>query len=493
MQWKRVFGIVAGFRLGFLSCWIAVACLAGPAHAADRVYHATYEGSYSYRTHAVSSLGNSDTTDTLSWTMKIYWEFPQGRVTRSLVAQGSHVSVNTGAFANNDYNCSLRQSGKTANLPIDVGLGDVADTLKVTAEIPGNAGPGAELTSTGTGHCQLTTVLGASQPDGSQQTGSCAVFPPTTAFGQAQEVRNARAEGYTKKIDLDQTATPEGGCGNGSTFTATRSIHAKIIVGTGGPPVSTPDRTLADQRRQKVFAQGDLLTQLLRAEGPCGYVALGTGTFLWSSTVGGPTAPAALIPAEFLISAGAPLCATYLAQAFRDIEIANDPPAGDINAIAKPRKTPSSSAAAKKLPSCAGKPSGLRSFCRALRADLADQIAAAQRSAAIADALLTTVDRETKAHKTHHAAALRRQSSAGNRLVTDLKAAERREHAVGAKIARLIVAEHVTGRLTVAQDATAIAEILKKLRAHGVRQATVKRLAPSAITARLYDLLAHMR
>jgi len=69
--------------------------------------------------------------------------------------------------------------------------------------------------------------------------------------------------------------------------------------------------------------------------------------------------------------------------------------------------------------------------------------------------LLTTVDRETKADKTHHAAALRRQSKGGDRLVTNLKAAERHEHA------------------------TAIASILTKLNAHGVTQATVQRLAPS--------------
>ena len=141
-----------------------------------------------------------------------------------------------------------------------------------------------------------------------------------------------------------------------------------------------------------------------------------------------------------------PLCAPYLRQAFYDIEIANDPPAGNIDAIATPDKTPSSAVAAKKLPSCAAKPAGLQSFCRALRADLADQIAAAQRSAAIAGALRTTVDRETKAH--NHAAALRRQSKAGDRLVTDLRAAERHEHAIGARIATLIGAHNVTGQLS---------------------------------------------
>jgi hypothetical protein len=492
MQRKGFFRVVAGFRLGVLSCLI-VGCLAGTAHATARVYHATYEGSYIEKAHFRSSLGNSDYTDALSWTMKISWDVQRGTVTRSLVADGSHVSVNTGAYANNNYDCTLKQSGRTANLPITIGLGDTAGHLAVSAEMPASAAPGSELTSSGSGHCQLTTVLGATMSDGSQQTGSCANFPPATAFMPQQQVRNARAAGYTKTIDLTQTATPDSSCGNGATFTATRSIHAKLIVGAGGPPVPTPNRALADQRRQKVYAQGDLLTQLLRAEGPCGYVAIGVGTVVWSSTVGGATAPAALIPAEFLISAGSPLCTAYLSQAFRDIEIANDPPAGNINAIAIPARTPSSAAAARKLPSCAGRPAALQSFCRTLRADLADQIAAAQHSAAIAAALLTTVDRETKAYKTHHMAALRRQSKAGDRLVTGLKAAERHEHAIGARVAALIDAHNVTGQLSAGQDATAIASILRKLRAEGVGRATVQRLAPSALAAGPYNLLAHMR
>ena len=101
-----------------------------------------------------------------------------------------------------------------------------------------------------------------------------------------------RADGYTKKIDLDQTATPTTGCQNGLTFKASRSVDARIIVEAGGPPASTPDRALAARRRQKAFAEDDLFTQTLRAEGPCGYVALGAGTVVWISVVGGPTAPA---------------------------------------------------------------------------------------------------------------------------------------------------------------------------------------------------------
>jgi hypothetical protein len=55
------------------------------------------------------------------------------------------------------------------------------------------------------------------------------------------------------------------------------------------------------------------------------------------------------------------------------------------------------------------------------------------------------------------------------------------------------IGSHRTGQLTSDQDATAIASILTKLRADGVSQATVQRLAPPALTAGPYDLLAHMR
>jgi hypothetical protein len=475
-----------------LSWVIAVGSLAGGAEAAERIYHATYEGSYSYKATQTGSSGTSNYTDTLSWSMQISYEFPGGRITRSLVAQGSHVSVNSGGSAGNDYNCTLRPAS-SPNIPITLFIGDTVDQVNVGAQIPASASQGGQLTSTGTGNCALTDLRGGTAADGSQQTGSCASFPPTTSFELAQGVQNARADGYTKKIDLDQKATPQGGCQNGSTFTATRSIHARIIVGAGGRPVSPPDRALAARRRQKAFAEDDLFTQLLRAEGPCGYVALGANTVLWTSVVGGPTASAALIPAEFLVSAGAPLCAAYFQQIVRDVEIANDPPAGNINAIARPAKTPSSAVAARKLPSCDGKPAELQSFCRALKAELANQIAAAQRCAAIAGALLTTVDRETKAHKTHHAAALRRQSKAGDRFVTDLKAAERQEHSSGARIAALISAQNVTGQFTADQDAKAIAAILKKLRARHVSRSTVQRLAAPALTAGPYDLLANMR
>jgi hypothetical protein len=462
--------------------------LAGTARAADHIYLVTYEGSYVYKAHQ-TGVGNADFTDSLSWTMRAYYDAERGTVTRSLVAQGAHIAEDTGAFANNSYNCTLHQSGKTADLPLTVGPGDKAGTLALTAGIPADAGPGGALTSTGTGHCQLTTLLGATAPDGSMQTGGCAAFRAAPAFALAQAVRSAPEEGFTKKIDLDQTAKQTGGCQNGSTFTATRSIHATLQVGGGGVPAPPP---LPQEERQKVFAVSDLLTTLLRAQGPCGQVAIGSGAVLFGSTIG-PTGSAAFAPAAVLFAAGGPLCVTYAVQAYRDVLIANDPPVGNVNLIAAPGNTPSGQADARLLPSCTREPAKWRALCSALRADLGDEIAAAQRDAAIDGALLTTVDRETAAHRSHQTAALARQLAAGDRLVGELTGARRALRSIGARIAQQIGARHVSGRLTAAQDAKAIAVLLRHLRAHGISRATLERLAPKALKPGPYDLLAHLR
>lgn len=470
--------------LALLGSLVASAVLTTAAGAAPRVSSATYEGTFRLSTHLVGQNVSGDDVLTATFTMKIYDSFPNGTPQRSMVAQGSYSSVNSEAGASNDKSCQYKAPADASSLPITLGLGDSEDTLDVTAAIANLALTG------GTGNCPPSLGINNAMPDGSYAVGACASFPPTTAFEPLQKLHDAPVDGYTRAIDLDQNATSYP-CTN-QTATASRSIHAKLIVGSGGPAAPTPDKALAARERQKAFATSDLLTQLLRAEGPCGYVALGATTALWSATVGGPTAPAALLPAAFLISAGTPLCTAYLIQAVKDINIIHDPPVGDINRIAKPAKTPSSAAAAKKLPSCASQPAELQTPCAALRAALADQIAAAQRSASIAEALLSTVDRETKAHKTHHATALKRQSAAGDALVARLKATERSERAAGAKVAKIIGDLGVTGQLTAEQDGTAIAAIVSRLKAKAVSRATLQQLAPSALTAAPYDLLGHM-
>lgn len=137
----------AGGILGVLACCVvSAAALAGPAQAASHTYLVTYEGDYINHEHDTGQYGSSDFTDTLNWTMRAYWDPQAGRV---IVAEGVHASANTGAFANNNYNCTRKPSGRTAYLPITVGLGDAPGTLALTAMIPAHAGTNGVLTSTG--------------------------------------------------------------------------------------------------------------------------------------------------------------------------------------------------------------------------------------------------------------------------------------------------------------------------------------------------------
>src|SRR5262245_29541349 len=98
------------------SMWFA------PAARAE-VHLATYQGSYSYHGHSAGSTGEADYTDTLTWTMRAYWDEKTGDTRRELTAVGSHSYTNTNPQAQEGtFNCQLRASGRTEDLPINVGL-----------------------------------------------------------------------------------------------------------------------------------------------------------------------------------------------------------------------------------------------------------------------------------------------------------------------------------------------------------------------------------
>ena len=163
---------------------------------------------------------------------------------------------------------------------------------------------------------------------------------------------------------------------------------------------------------------------------------------------------------------------------------------GNINTIAKPKPTPSSADAAAALPSCDSQPADQQAWCAELRTDTADEIAAAQQVASVTDALLATVDRETKARKERKSKALKRQESAGNKLVAQARAAEVAEDVAWRKIGALVAAQKLTGSFTEAQDSAAIGMLLKQLKSRGVSEAAVRRLAGGGLVAAPVDLLA---
>ena len=335
-------------------------------------------------------------------------------------------------------------------------------------------------------------LISTPNPDGSVSTGN-----PCYGFDKARQFVNPRVDSNlrldsTRKIGLEQIAVRAPDCHTNDNIIAVRRIHATLRVGSGGVPASDPVRagpTSADI--QKAFATSDLLASLLRAQLPCGYVGLGLGTSLWASTIGGPTAPAALVPAYVLISYGEPLCIAYAKRIVDDISIANDPPVGSLNTVAKPKPTPSGAAAAARLASCDSQPADQQAFCGQLRGAAGNEIAAADKVASIADALLATVDRGSKARRQHNAKALKRQDNAGGRLLTRLQSATLAEDQTWRAIAQLLSAQQLTGRFTASQDAAGISSLLKRLKAGGVSAAAVKRLAPSTLDPNPVDLVAN--
>jgi hypothetical protein len=472
--------LVAGAALGGLAA-------SASAQPAGRVLSAEYKGSFSVRSADRGPSGTLLQIRTLSWVMTIYDD--GHNVHKSFVAQGTQTTSYSGGSGEH---CTIRQRTGSIEGPFTIGLGEDAHHVRVGTFVPSDVGGNLTVSAgfcngLSGGHGVLFSTV---EPDGALGTGN-----PCYGFAKAPQFVDPRIDDLrfdsTKRIDKEQSVYRVPGCRTNDEITETRAIHATLRVGAGGAGAAEPGRDgPTPAETQKAFATSDLLTSLLRAQVPCGYVGLGPAAALWSATVGGATAPAAQVPASVLISAATRLCAAYVKRIFDDVNIANDPPVGNVNAIAAPKPTPSSADAAATLASCDAQPADQQAFCAQLRAAAADEIAAAQKVAAIADALLATVDRETKARTTHKAAALKRQERAGNALVTQLQAADVAEDATWRQIGTLLSAQGLTGGFTAEQDATAIAVLLQQLKASGVSAASVKRLAAGALLASPVDLLA---
>jgi hypothetical protein len=463
--------------------------LSRPHHAAAnaRVLSAVYEGSFNYRIDDDGPSGSLIQTRTLAWVMTIYSDSSGDH--RSFVAQGSESTVSSGGYGDS---CTISQRAHTTSGPFTIGLGEDPGRVAVSTYVPSDS---TDLKVSG-GFCDGASnqpywvLLSNPEPDGSLGTGNpCYSFAAARQFVNPRSFRNLRADS-TFTTDKMQVARRSAGCQTNDDIVATRSIHATLRVGSGGPATADPARNGPTAKdRQVVFAVSDLLTTLLRAELPCGYVALGATAAIWATSAG-PTAPAALVPAQVLISAGTPLCASYAARIAADIVIANDPPGGNIHRIAQPKSTPSPNKVAAKLASCDSQPSDQKAFCTALRTDAADEIAAADKVAAISKALAKTMDRESKAKKHHKTKALRKQEKAGNKLVTTLQKARLKEDKTWRAISQTISANGVSGHFTKGQDAKAVSKLLGTLKAHGASKKAVKREVSDGLVLRAVDLLA---
>ena len=262
------------------------------------------------------------------------------------------------------------------------------------------------------------------------------------------------------------------------------AITSSVRVNAGGVAVHAPPhgRHIPTIERQKVFAKGDLLPTLFRAEAACGTVALGTTALVWGTTVPG-AGGAAAIAGDLMFAGAGPDCIALVERAYDDARIIDDPPRGDFHKVARPAPL----GHLLRIPACAEEPAAPANFCAGLRAEVLAYVAAVRDSTGVAGALQITVDRESGAARAGAGAALKVQERAGARLVTALELASRAERAAGAKLARQLGTQGVAGALTATQNAAGIARITAAL---GKRRIAISTLPSGSLAARPIDLVA---
>jgi hypothetical protein len=470
---------------------LAVGCwLTASAGAASHAYRADYQGSYTWHEDFKEAAGFAHTTETLTWNWLMYTEEGEhGKSTSSgkLTAQGT---LEEEGSSTPPLHCTITQASPSPKFQLTPGVRP--GTVSYNLAIPQIGGSEVVVSGNGqncavfTGESALLCTLqscGTICATGSPPAVVALRFSPASqlAFNpSATEVASGPGHAY----DLNGPASSAAGPCFRGTETSSLSIISSVTVGGGAPPAPRSPSKPKTLKELKVFAQGDLLTTLLRAEVPCGQLGAGALAGLWSLVVPGLAADAAIVPAVVIGAAAGPTCIALIDRANIDAEIIEDPPDPAIFSLARP-----SHIAKVTLPSCTTQPASVRSFCTRLRTDVLAYVSAVEHGSSDDAALLTTVDRLSTASRKGNSAAIAIQSAAGVKLEHSLQVATRAQNAAGARIAALVGSEHVQGELSAAQDEHGIETVVADLARRGIARSA---LPPAALVAKPTDILASM-
>ncbi len=243
------------------------------------------------------------------------------------------------------------------------------------------------------------------------------------------------------------------------------------------PKGSPPQRKVSEARRKQLKEQaredlGPALEEDWKAHGLAAAIGLNYGVAL--STVldelGQQTA--------LIISNDA------TARVINDYRIIKDPPDRRFHTLATPRapKRPA-------LRSCAGTPSAQATQCAGLRAAALATLIDSARAAALSEALLVTMNRDSTAIRAHDYSAAQRQYVHFRSLHAELRKVLASRGSNGARVAAILRGAKLSGVLTAAQSAAAIGAIEAKLRRASVPTAKLASLAKRALEARETDAL----
>jgi hypothetical protein len=178
-------------------------------------------------------------------------------------------------------------------------------------------------------------------------------------------------------------------------------------------------------------------------------------------------------------------CGLLLERVRDDAGIIKDAAAGSVSKLAEPQRD---RRPALNPPSCRHDRDSVRRYCERLRSAEIAYATALRSGAAIAAALLSTVERVSRAEQLHDARALSLQSAHAARLRTQLIGAAASEERDAAAIAAAIAGAHLTFSISAQQVHSALAKGLARLSRSGISAASLSELAAGPLPASALDL-----
>jgi hypothetical protein len=481
---------------------------AASSAAATRTYTAQYRGDYALKFDARDGLGDYSTVDqTFTWTERVYTEVTtsgQMTSTRTLKAQGTLTETGQQGIRlmpppPTSLRCTVTELKTDKPYLLGLTVGPAGPPLRgvgVGATLP-DAVP-KQLTITGPPDCQVTgeawllsTPYSADYSDQFPADAQSAMF--NDAFGAS--ANGLPATGGVKRYDVEQTAAINMGSNPPSTGKISRSMHAVLSTGPGSPPLGTgngagPGPPPKPTQAAKDAARLDLRPALDAAEGPClqegltlGLIGAGVVVSGSGAIIGGALA----ITGSLTAPIAAPLCTAGIERVVADYRIYKDPPLPGIHLAARP-----AAVRAPRLPSCTRYRGRLLSFCAGLRADNARLVKAARHTAAVANALETTVGRATAAGAAADRSAIALQAATAKRLSAQFRRALGDQATAGRRVAARLRAANVRMRLNAKQSATAITIVLARLTPDAITAADLAPTAASALRPGPVDLLQRL-
>jgi hypothetical protein len=255
---------------------------------------------------------------------------------------------------------------------------------------------------------------------------------------------------------------------------------------TSTPPASSPPAapsTVSQARRKQLKEQAgaDLQPALEEAVAVHGLLdaASGVGYGVGLSVV-----------AKQLVQTGSQLQGNdTIVRVVNDFRIEQDPPDPEYETLA-----PVAAVKPKALRACHGLHRKAKRYCEKLRAVETSLLARSGETAAIDEAMYTTISRDTAAIDAGDYAAAEAQVSHFEALHSQFESALAGQGSDGEKLAALLREAHVKGTLTKAKSALAIKWLEGQLTKHAVTTAELRPLAGSTLTPKpvnIFNVLTH--